>query len=185
MAKARTDASNLVALLLACGVAGAQSLEAAEKTLREKQLAVPVEGVAQSALRDTYRETRGGRAHEALDIAAPRGTKVFAVDHGTVVKLFDSVRGGVSLYQFDSSGTLVYYYAHLDGYAPGIREGAALKRCDVIGYVGTTGNAPPHAPHLHFAVFALGPEKRWWTATPINPYSALRSERAASLPACR
>ena len=120
-----------------------------------------------------FADARGGRPHEALDIAAPRGTPVHAVDDGNVAKLFTSVPGGLTVYQFDPSGRIAYYYAHLDRYADGLKEGAALRRCDVIGYVGSTGNASAEAPHLHFAVFGLGLERRWWEGVAINPHPAL------------
>jgi peptidoglycan LD-endopeptidase LytH len=138
--------------------------------LRARSLGLPVEGLEASELRDTFADARGSRRHEALDILAPRGTRVLAVDDGRVVKLFRSVRGGLTVYQFDPTGTFCYYYAHLDGYAPGLMEGALVKRGAVVGFVGTTGNAPPGTPHLHFTVFRLGPEKRWWEGTPINPF---------------
>jgi murein DD-endopeptidase MepM/ murein hydrolase activator NlpD len=105
---------------------------------------------------------------------APRGTKVFAVDDGKLVKLFKSVPGGLTVYQFDPSGQLAYYYAHLDRYADGLKEGMQLRRGDLVGYVGSTGNASPDGPHLHFAVFRLGPERQWWKGDPVNPYPALR-----------
>src|SRR5207244_3033184 len=97
-----------------------------------------------------FDERRDGIPHEALDIMAPRGTPVVAVDDGTIAKLFRSVPGGLTIYQFDSSGTLAYYYAHLDRYAPGLGQGVAVKRGQPIGYVGSTGNARADAPHLHF-----------------------------------
>ena len=133
-------------------------------------LLIPVAGVTASQLFDTFDQSRGGRPHEAIDIAAPRGTPVVAVDDGRVVKLFNSKPGGLTVYQFDSGQRLAYYYAHLDRYAPGLAEKQELKRGEVLGYVGSTGNANPAAPHLHFAIFALGPEKRWWQGTAINPY---------------
>lgn len=135
-------------------------------------LLLPVAGVAASQLTDTFNDARGGgtRVHEALDIMAPRGTPVLAAVDGKVEKLFDSDAGGLTIYQFDPTGTYCYYYAHLDAYAPGLREGQLLKRGDVIGTVGSTGNANPDGPHLHFAIFLLGPEKRWHEGTPVNPY---------------
>ena len=137
-------------------------------------LAMPLPNLQASQLVDTFDDLRGtDRRHEALDIAAPAGTPVLAVADGTVQKLFNSVPGGITLYQFEPSGRYAYYYAHLQGYAPGIAEGRALKRGEVIGYVGSTGNARPDAPHLHFAVFELGPEKRWWQGTAIDPYPLL------------
>ncbi|HEY0883866.1 MAG TPA: M23 family metallopeptidase, partial [Ramlibacter sp.] len=146
--------------------------------LAARPLIVPVAGVAPSALTDMFDEARGGRRHEAIDILAPTGTKVFAVDDGTVAKLFTSRPGGLTVYQFDPQGRLAYYYAHLDRYAKGLKEGMALRRGDLVGYVGTSGNAG-NTPHLHFAVFRLGPERRWWEGDPINPYPALRRARAA------
>lgn len=143
--------------------------------LAARRLLVPVEGVAPSALRDTFTETRdaGARPHDAIDIPAPRGTPVRAVEEGKLVKLFTSVPGGLTVYQFDPSGRWAYYYAHLDRYAEGLREGMALQRGQVIGYVGSTGNASPEAPHLHFAIFRLGPERQWWRGEAVNPYPVL------------
>jgi murein DD-endopeptidase MepM/ murein hydrolase activator NlpD len=137
-------------------------------------LLIPVAGVKPGQLTDTFDQTRGAeRRHEALDIVAPRGTPVLAVADGVVAKLFDSKPGGLTIYQFDTSDQFAYYYAHLDRYANGLRDGMALKRGDLIGYVGTTGNAAPGTPHLHFAIFVLGPEKQWWKGTAINPYALL------------
>jgi murein DD-endopeptidase MepM/ murein hydrolase activator NlpD len=143
--------------------------------LAARRLLLPVEGVAPTALRDTFNEGRdaGARPHEALDIPAPRGTPVFAVDDGRLVKLFTSVPGGLTVYQFDPSNRYAYYYAHLDRYADGLRAGIALARGDVIGYVGSTGNASADAPHLHFAIFRLGPEQQWWKGEALNPYPLL------------
>lgn len=141
-------------------------------TLANKILTFPVKGY-ERVLRDNFDEPRGKSPHEALDIMAPRGTPVIAVEDGTVAKLFKSIPGGITIYQFDPSGTLAYYYAHLDRYAPGLREGGAVKRGEVIGYVGSTGNAHADAPHLHFAVYALGAERKWWKGVAINPHAAL------------
>ena len=138
------------------------------------RLLVPVLGVKAVQLSDTFNDKRGGiRKHEALDIPAPRGTPVIAVDDGRIAKLFRSIPGGLTIYQFDPGERLAYYYAHLDSYAAGVAEGKLLTRGEVIGYVGSTGNANPSAPHLHFAIFELGPEKRWWKGTAINPYPLL------------
>ncbi|MDP1527895.1 M23 family metallopeptidase [Rhodoferax sp.] len=140
----------------------------------ENQLLIPVAGIKASALQNTFDEARSGeRRHEAIDILAPKGTQVFAVADGKIAKLFNSKPGGLTLYQFDTSAQLAYYYAHLDRYADGVQEGMALKRGDLVGYVGTSGNADPNTPHLHFAVFVLGPEKQWWKGSPINPYPLL------------
>ena len=137
-------------------------------------LRIPVAGVTPAQLRDTFDEQRAGeRAHEALDIMAPRGTPVLAAADGSVAKLFTSQRGGLTVYEFDPTSTWAYYYAHLDRYAPGLAEGRRLRQGEVIGYVGSTGNADANAPHLHFAIFVLGPEKRWWQGTAIDPYPLL------------
>ncbi|MGE4071803.1 MAG: M23 family metallopeptidase [Lysobacterales bacterium] len=137
-------------------------------------LTMPVMGVTVADLHDQFADARGeGRGHEAIDIAAPLGTPVLAVAAGRVEKLFDSKRGGLTVYQFDVEDKLAYYYAHLDHYAAGLSEGQQLARGEVIGYVGSSGNADALAPHLHFAVFLLGPEKHWWQGTPINPYPLL------------
>ena len=131
---------------------------------------VPVEGVDRKTLRDTFAEGRAGHVHEAIDILAPRGTPVVAVEDGRIEKLFSSKRGGLTIYQFDPRGTFCYYYAHLDRYAPGLKEGQTVRRGQVIGYVGTSGNAAPQTPHLHFTIFKLEPEKRWWKGAPVNPF---------------
>jgi murein DD-endopeptidase MepM/ murein hydrolase activator NlpD len=137
-------------------------------------LLLPVQGVLPVQLVDTYTQSRGaGRSHDAIDIMAARGTPVFAVADGRVVKLFLSKPGGMTIYEFDPEEKIAYYYAHLDGYAPGLVAGKSIKRGEVIGYVGSTGNASPDAPHLHFAIFLLGPEKRWWQGTAINPFALL------------
>jgi len=139
-------------------------------------LLLPVQGIAITDIHDTFGDARGSeRQHEALDIMAPTGTPVLAVADGTIEKLFTSDRGGLTIYQFEPSGQFSYYYAHLQAYAPGLTEGAAVKRGDVLGTVGSTGNADPAAPHLHFAIFRLTPEKQWWTGTPVNPYPLLRA----------
>ena len=151
-----------------------QAVAPADIVLAPTGLAMPLPGLQPGQLTDTFAEARGSdRRHDALDIMAPAGTPVLAVADGHVEKLFTSVQGGLTLYQFEPSGRYAYYYAHLQGYAPGIAEGRPLKRGDVIGQVGSTGNADPAAPHLHFAVFVLGPEKEWWKGTAINPYPLL------------
>ncbi|MEO5880925.1 MAG: M23 family metallopeptidase [Caldimonas sp.] len=175
--------AGLVTLAFLGGPVTAHTREAAEALLRTRHLAVPVEGVARSDLRDTFSDARSlGRRHDAIDIAAARGTRVYAVDDGTVIRLFRSIPGGITIYQFDPSSGLSYYYAHLDRYADGLREGARVRRCDVIGYVGSTGNASADAPHLHFGVAALGAQKRWWEGSALNPYPALRNEPPGDKP---
>jgi len=137
-------------------------------------LAMPIAGVDPNMLRSNFSETRGGHAHEALDIMSPRGTPVLAVAEGNVVKLFNSKQGGLTVYQFDDSRTWCYYYAHLDHYAPGLKEGTLLRKGEILGYVGSTGDASPNTPHLHFAVFQLGPEKNWWQGTAVDPLPMLK-----------
>ena len=137
-------------------------------------LGMPVAGVDARKLRSNFSQTRGNHVHEALDIMAPRGTEVRAVADGNVVKLFNSKPGGLTVYQFDDSRTWCYYYAHLDGYAPGLKDGTQLRKGDLLGYVGSTGDASPTAPHLHFAVFQLGPEKHWWQGTAVDPLPLLQ-----------
>ena len=140
---------------------------------------IPVQGVHASQLKSTFNEGRAGHLHHAIDILAPRGTPVLAAVDGTVRKLFVSGAGGITLYEYDLAGERSYYYAHLDGYAPGIREGLALRRGDVLGYVGTTGNAPATTPHLHFAIEVLPPTKEWWKGEAIDPYPILTTPASA------
>ena len=143
--------------------------------LRRRRLAVPVRGVSRGELTDTFRDPRGGgRSHEGIDILAPRGTPVVAVEDGTVRKLFLSEPGGHTIYQYDPTETYAYYYAHLERYAPGLREGQRVRRGQVIGYVGTSGNAQADTPHLHFAIYRLNADNRWWEGTPLDPYRVLR-----------
>lgn len=149
---------------------------AAAATAQPIGLLLPVQGVQRAQLRDTFTDARSeGRVHDAIDIMAPAGTPVLAVADGTVEKLFDSERGGLTVYQFEPSGQWCYYYAHLQRYADGLAEKQAIKRGDVIGYVGSTGNASADAPHLHFEVHVLGPEKQWWKGESINPYPLFQS----------
>lgn len=141
------------------------------KDLTRRNLLIPVQGVLVDDLLDSFRDPRsGGRVHEALDIMSEQGTPILAVDDGKVARLFTSKLGGLTIYQFDKSETYSFYYAHLDRYAKGLKEGQTVRRGQVIGYVGTSGNAPQDAPHLHFAVYLLGSQKRWWKGDPINPY---------------
>jgi peptidoglycan LD-endopeptidase LytH len=143
--------------------------------LRSRRLTLPVLGIKREDLRDTFNEMRGEtRRHEALDVLAPRHTPVLAVEDGTIARLFLSDAGGITIYQFDPTKTYCYYYAHLERYADGLEEGAAVRRGQVIGYVGTTGNAPRNTPHLHFAIFKMSGEQKWWQGTAIDPYSVLR-----------
>ena len=147
--------------------------------LKDRDFVIPVEGVRPDQLTPQFDDARGGRRHEAIDILAPMGTPVKAIERGTIARLFLSKAGGTTIYQFDPSERFCYYYAHLDRYAPDLREGQQVQKGQVIGYVGVSGNAPRNTPHLHFAVFKLTGEKRWWEGTPIDPYSILRGSRSS------
>jgi peptidoglycan LD-endopeptidase LytH len=139
------------------------------------RLLVPVAGVDPSTLTPSFDDSRGSRrSHRAIDIFAPRGTPVVAALDGHIVKLFTSAAGGLTIYQFDLEEEYCYYYAHLDAYAANLTEGQAVARGETVGYVGTTGNAPATTPHLHFAIFKLGPDKRWWEGEALDPYPVLR-----------
>jgi murein DD-endopeptidase MepM/ murein hydrolase activator NlpD len=149
---------------------------AAVAELRARGLEVPVRGVAPDELRDTFDARRGGgRRHLAVDILAPRGTPVIAVEDGEIRRLStDNGGGGIVVYQVDPSGGFVYYYAHLERWADGLTVGDAVTRGQVIGYVGTSGNAPPGTPHLHFAIDRLEPGDRGWHGSPVNPFAVYR-----------
>jgi len=138
------------------------------------ELIVPVAGVQPDALLDTFGEARVGHQHNALDIPAPRGTPVLSAAPGRILKLFTSKDGGLMVYASDPSDRFVLMYAHLDRYAPGIGDGMPLQRGDTLGFVGTTGNAPPNVPHLHFAIARTSNVARWWTGTPVDPRPLLR-----------
>lgn len=143
--------------------------------LRRRHLEMPVLGASRDALRTSFDEARSGsRTHEAIDILAPLGTPVVAVEDGIIAKLFLSDAGGITVYLFDPTGRYAYYYAHLDRYAGGLADGMPIKRGQVLGYVGVTGNAPKSTPHLHFAIFKLTDAKHWWQGTPIDPFQVLR-----------
>ncbi|HXG89545.1 MAG TPA: peptidoglycan DD-metalloendopeptidase family protein [Vicinamibacterales bacterium] len=146
------------------------------ETLLAQRPLIPVAGIEAKHLASTFEQARGGgsRVHEAMDILAPKGTPVFAVVEGKVAKLFTSAAGGLTIYQYDPTEKYCYYYAHLDRYAPGLVEGQQVSRGQVVGYVGVTGNAPPDTPHLHFAIFKLGADKKWWKGDPIDPFLVLR-----------
>ena len=142
-------------------------------------LAVPVAGVGPGDLVDTFKQARGeGRVHDAIDILAPRGTPVVAVAAGRVLRLFTSERGGLTVYQLGDRPLAdgrrpVYYYAHLDAYAPGLAAGQRLRRGGAVGTVGDSGNAAPGNTHLHFAVWTVADTADFWDGTPVNPYGLL------------
>jgi hypothetical protein len=144
--------------------------------LRRQDLKLPIDDAEVDEMKGDFAERRGGgsRAHEAVDILAPRHTPIRAVDDGSIARLFQSKAGGTTIYQFDPEQRFCYYYAHLQRYAAGLSEGMKVSKGDIIGYVGTTGNAPPNTPHLHFAIFQLTDEKRWWDGKPVDPYLIFR-----------
>jgi murein DD-endopeptidase MepM/ murein hydrolase activator NlpD len=120
---------------------------------------------------------RGGtRHHEALDIMSPRGTPVLSADDGIVLKLHNSAAGGNTIYVADTSQRYIMLYAHLDRYRPGLAAGMTVKKGELIGYVGSTGNASPAAPHLHFAIARSDNMKEWWKGTPLNPVLVWRGK---------
>jgi murein DD-endopeptidase MepM/ murein hydrolase activator NlpD len=161
-------------LKLSVGIAGLLPVVlAVGATASILEMTPPIRGLALMNLRDTFEEVHSGRRHEAIDILEPRGTPVRAVVSGSIRKLFLSKPGGNTIYQFDEIGVYCYYYAHLDGYAEGLHEGMPVKSGEVIGFVGSTGNADAHAPHLHFGIFELGPEKLWWQGKAVDPYPGL------------
>ena len=146
------------------------------RSIQVGELMIPVLNVRASDLSDTYTDSRGGgqRLHEAIDIMAPTGTSVVAAAPGKIEKLFRSDAGGNTLYIRSTDGETIYYYAHLDEYADGLKEGQTIRRGQRIGSVGSTGNASPAAPHLHFAVMQTRPESEWWEpANAVNPYPLL------------
>jgi murein DD-endopeptidase MepM/ murein hydrolase activator NlpD len=151
----------------------------AASTLDAMRLLIPVQGVKPADLRDTFSDSRSeGRVHDAIDIMSPRGTPVLAAADGRIVKLFRSVKGGITIYQLSAADEhLVLYYAHLERYADGLAEGHVARRGETIGYVGDTGNAAPGNTHLHFQIYRVADPKRFWTGDNINPYPLLRAAR--------
>jgi peptidoglycan LD-endopeptidase LytH len=149
----------------------------ANEALASMRLLIPVAGVKPTELRDTFSDARSeGRVHDAIDIPAPRGTPVLAAADGRVVKLFQSAKGGMTVYQLASADEhFVFYYAHLDRYADGLAEGHAARRGETIGYVGDTGNAGHGNTHLHFQIYRVADPKHFWTGENTNPYPLLRN----------
>ncbi|HEX3062820.1 MAG TPA: M23 family metallopeptidase [Usitatibacter sp.] len=146
----------------------------AMQELMRRRLLIPVAGVDRAHLRDTFDDLRAGvRRHEALDIMASRGTPVLAAGDGTIAKLTRHPLGGITIYENDPVSKYSYYYAHLDHYAAGLHVGEAVHRGEVIGYVGSTGNAPAWAPHLHFTILDLSKPGHWWGRPAVNPYPFL------------
>jgi murein DD-endopeptidase MepM/ murein hydrolase activator NlpD len=135
------------------------------------RLRFPVPAVSRAAMSDSFAEARGSeRSHLAVDILAPRGSPVVAVDDGTLARLSSSPAAGLSVYQLDAAERYCFFYAHLERYAEGLAEGRPVKRGEVIAYVGTTGNAPANTPHLHFAIHEVTSLKQCWGGRPIDPY---------------
>lgn len=138
--------------------------------LRGRALLVPVLGRYPDDVGQTFRDGRsGGRQHNAADIMAPRGTLIVSADDGVIRRLTSNALGGITIYATDPDERFVYYYAHLDGYVPDLRVDQRVRRGDVLGYVGTTGNAPAHVPHLHFQIMRLLDRDRLWDGVPIDP----------------
>lgn len=143
-------------------------------------LVIPVAGVTADQLVDTWGQSRaaGLREHHAIDIPAPRGTPVVAATGGLVEKIFESRDGGHTVYVRRTDPAWVDYYAHLDGYAPDLREGVAVRRGQPLGTVGSTGDASPAAPHLHFEIKRMAPGEKWYEGTDVNPYPVLKASAA-------
>lgn len=161
------------AATVARGDTGSITATARELAELKSTLMIPVQRITRARLRNTYDEARGGRVHEAIDIIAARGTPVLSATDGRLLKLFSSRPGGLMIYAGDASERFILMYGHLERYADGLKEGMPLKRGQVIGYVGTTGNAPLNTPHLHFAIARGRPRLAWWRGTPVNPYPLL------------
>lgn len=139
------------------------------------KLIIPVVGVRPDQLLDTFTDARSeGRAHDAIDIPAPAGTPVVAAADGEIIKLFQSDRGGTTIYQLSPDKKLVFYYAHLLRYADSLVAGKFARQGEVIGYVGDTGNPGGGNYHLHFSIAVVADPKRYWEGTNINPYPLLR-----------
>lgn len=140
----------------------------------KEPLIIPVAGVRPDQLVDTFTQSRSeGRTHDAIDIMAPADTPVLAAADGQIQKLFQSERGGTTIYQLSADKKLIFYYAHLARYADGLTEGKQVRQGEVIAYVGDTGNAGAGNYHLHFSIAAVSDPKRYWEGTNINPYPLL------------
>lgn len=142
--------------------------------LRAMQLRVPLDGFNLDSIKGSFNELRGGTPHHASDFPAARNTAIHAVANGQVAKIFESKAGGHTVYQFDPSQKYIFYYAHLEKYSEGLKDGQELKRGDVIGYVGTSGNAPPDTPHLHFSLGIMLQPKTWWKTYDLDSYEVYK-----------
>lgn len=159
---------------------GSPRVAADREYLRDRRLMVPVDGVRPRDLTDTYNAARsGGRRHHALDVMARRGTPVISADDGVVRRISTNALGGRTVYVVDHAGRFVHYYAHLDRYARGLREGQRVRKGDQLGTVGSTGNADRNAPHLHYQLLRYANARMWWAGDPVNPvpYLVLRGNK--------
>lgn len=174
-ALATADGAHATAQLKAVNPSGEPPITATQAAkaiieLRAKKLEIPIDGFDISKVKGSFYETHNGVMHGAADMLAPRNTPIHAVENGKIAKLFNSKRGGLTIYQYDPSGKFVYYYAHLEKYAPNIHDGDSVKKGEVIGFVGTSGNAPPNTPHLHFSIGLGDGLKKWWVTSSVDPY---------------
>lgn len=139
----------------------------------DSKIAMPLQNVSKEAIANTWHAPRGtGRLHEGQDIFAPRGTPVFSATKGFVYKIGENNLGGQTVSVIGSGGR-VYYYAHLDSYAPGLEVGDRVSTRTVLGFVGTTSNAQGTPPHLHFGVYTFNGA--------INPLPLLTDRAAPTL----
>ena len=178
--------------LAATGAGDAEKVASADKVATPPSaqansagLVIPVSGVRPEQLTDTFSDARGGgtRLHEALDIMAPRGTSVIAAAAGTVEKLFHSDNGGNTIYVRSPDRKTIHYYAHLDHYVDGLHEGQVVGQGEVIGAVGSTGDANPDAPHLHFEIMQTTPQAKWYEpAVDVDPYPLLTGKQPPNKP---
>lgn len=155
-----------------------QASASAAQLPADLKLIIPVANVKAEQLLDTYTAARSeGRVHNAIDIMAPQGTPVLAAADGKIARLFNSEKGGITLYQFSRDQKVIFYYAHLQGYAEGVEVGRPVRQGETIAYVGDTGNAGPGNYHLHFAVWLVTDPKRYWDGLNVNPYPILKESR--------
>lgn len=153
---------------------------AAMAELESRHIILPVASVS-APIADSFDDARddGGRTHHAIDIMAPRGTPILSADDGKVLRMSSNTLGGITMYTTDPDGRLVYYYAHMERYNDAMSAGRSVVKGDTLGFVGTTGNAPPNLPHLHFQVMLMPADGKYWEGEPINPFALLTAARAA------
>lgn len=148
--------------------------QTAIKELRAKKLGLPISGFSVAAMKGSFDEIHGGSKHNATDMLSARNTPVLAVENGRIANLFTSKRGGLTIYEADPTGKYAYYYAHLEKYADNLNTGDPVKKGQIIGYVGTSGNAPPNTPHLHFSIGLGDALKKWWQTANVDPYEVFK-----------